>query len=63
VATGNVFWIGIVAVVAALTVLLPLREVPLPKRARASTDADEAGGEAANVALRPGLVETEPADG
>jgi EmrB/QacA subfamily drug resistance transporter len=40
VATGNVFWIGIGAVVAAFVVLVPLREVPLPKRSRTS-GADE----------------------
>lgn len=43
VATGNVFWIGIGAVAVAFVVLLPLREVPLPKRSRTtSTDVDEA---------------------
>ncbi len=41
VATGNVFWIGIGAVAVAFAVLLPLREVPLPKRSRASSTDDE----------------------
>jgi EmrB/QacA subfamily drug resistance transporter len=49
VATGNVFWVGIGAITAAFLMLLPLREVPLPKRSRVataeggvgSTEADE----------------------
>ena len=42
-ATGNVFWIGIGATTVAFLVLLPLLEVPLPKRTRAA--AAEAGSE------------------
>jgi EmrB/QacA subfamily drug resistance transporter len=42
VATGNVFWIGIGAVAVAFVVLLPLREVPLPRRVRAGAQATEA---------------------
>ncbi|MEX1297059.1 MAG: MDR family MFS transporter [Candidatus Limnocylindrales bacterium] len=40
VATGNVFWIGIGAVALAFVVLLPLREVTLPKRARTSVSEE-----------------------
>ena len=43
VATGDVFWIGIGAITVAFLVLLPVREVPLPKHARAS-DATDASG-------------------
>jgi MFS family permease len=41
-ATANVFWIGVGAIVVAFVVLLPLREVPLPKRQRASTTEESA---------------------
>ena len=47
VATGDVFWIGIGAVSVAFVVLLPLHEVPLPKRERtqAASSAEERPGD------------------
>ena len=54
VATGNVFWIGIGAVTVAFLVLLPLHEVPLPKRERAgATEAEEATDTEERLSVEP----------
>ena len=53
VATGNVFWIGIGTVAVAFVVLLPLREVPLPKRERSVEAAATIEAERADEQLSP----------
>ncbi len=53
VATGNVFWIGIGAITVAFLVLLPLREVPLPKRARVARAEGEADAADERLSAEP----------
>jgi len=50
-ATGDVFWIAIGAVSVAFVVLLPLHEVPLPKRERARAGAASPTSEATDEGM------------